>query len=251
MKNLYRILAAAVLAIAFGGCTGGDGTFGSQQPSGQDNNNGGSPGYQESVIPPQSQGFGLQYDISGYFLPYTTLNKGSAYKNFDVTVQDSNGYFTQTQTLVKRYLEGKKDDLDRPIVNIFEGETANQILVEKYIVDDNRLSVFSYDANGLLTNQEQYPRYIQVNGDLLRNENGACVLKEEIQNFDMSDGYIPVQANPNGQYNSVLHFYCGTSDGMKIDRYYADGWGQILVVKQSSDGITTYSVFDQSSYQIQ
>ena len=249
MQKIYYFIVALSLIVLISGCTstGTDGTYTGDQNQNQANN--GQSAVQESVVPLQSQGTGLRYDLSGYLLPVKTLESQSVYKDFTITTQDSNGYFTQQQTIIKRYLEGNKNALNQPVINIFEGQTPNQILVEKDVVTQNRISVFIYDNNAILTTQEQYPRYIQKNEDLLRNESGACVLKEEIDNFDIGDANVPVQANPVGHYNSVLHFYCGTTDGTKIDRYYADGWGQVLAIRQVSDGTTTYTVFDQNSYQ--
>ncbi len=253
MKKMYRYIFALGIVAIVSGCTTGDGTLGDENTNNNQNvyNNpqNQSPNQTQlpqSVIPPQSQGIGLAYDLSGYLLPSRTLNSQSVSKTFNIVKEDSNGYFTQTKSIVNRYLEGSKDTLNQPVVNIFEGISPNLSLVEKDIVSENKISVFSYDDNAILVSQEQYPRHLQVGGDLLRNQNGACVLKEHISDYDM--GNIPVQADPNGHYGSVLHFYCGTSDGVKIDRYYADGWGQILAIRQEADGSTIYSVFDMNSY---
>ncbi len=250
MQKIYDSIVALSLIVAISGCTstGTDGTYTGDQNQNQEQVQNGQSAVQESVVPPQSQGTGLGYDLSGYLLPVKTLENQSVYKDFTITTQDSNGYFTQQQQIVKRYLSGYKNDIRQPVVNIFEGNAPNQLLVEKDVVTQNRISVFNYNGDGNLVTQEQYPRHIQKNEDLLRNASGACVLKEEIDNFDMSDGYVPVQANPIGHYNSVLHFYCGTTDGTKIDRYYADGWGQVLAIRQIPDSTTTYTVFDQNSY---
>ena len=245
MHKRVLLISSLVTLALFSGCTTdgtslpADGTYNDQQPNQQS----------QSTVPPQGIPTGLAYDLSGYLLPYPTLNNGSASKTFHVTYQDTNGYFTEQKDVIHRYLEGLKDDLDRSIINVFEGEDPNQIMVEKYVVDENRISVTYYDANQNPTDSEQYRRYRQVGDDLLRNENGACVIQEHINNFDMEDGYVPVQADPNGNYGSVLHVYCGSVDGSKVDRYYADGWGQILAIRQNSDGSTVYSVFDQNSYE--
>jgi len=209
----------------------------------------GSVNQNQSAIPPHGNGHGLAYDLSGYLLPVKTLEAASVTKIFYITKQESNGYFETTRSTLRRYLEGTKDDLDRPIVNVFEGDTGAETLVEHYLVRENRIDATFYDADGNAISQEQYPRYLQVGGDMLRSESGACVLKEHIEGFDMEDGVIPYQAEPNGNYGSVLHFYCGTADGVKIDRYYAEGWGQILAIRQQPDGSTLYSVLDQNSYQ--
>lgn len=209
----------------------------------------GSVNQNQSAIPPNDIGHGLAYDLSGYLLPTKTLEAASVTKVFRITKQESNGYFQSTQSMLRRYLEGTKDDLDRPIVNVFEGDIGVEILVEHYLVRENRIDATFYDADGIAVSQEQYPRYLQVGGDMLRSENGACVLKEHIEGFDMEDGVIPRQAEPNGYYGSVLHLYCGTADGVKIDRYYAEGWGQILAIQQQPDGTTIYSVLDQNSYE--
>ncbi len=238
-KPLLLLSSLATVAI-LAGCT----TDGTTQPA--DNN--GYSQQQQSVIPPPGIPTGLSYDLSGYLLPVKTLESRSVSKTFHVTYQDVNGYFTQQRDEIHRYLEGDKDDLNRPIVTVFEGIEPDWVKVESYLVDDNRISVTYYDANQVVSAREQYPRYLQVGGDLLRNENGACVIRKHINDFDMEDGYIPVQADPNGHYGSVLHVYCGTIDGTKIDRYYAEGWGQILAIRQNSDGSTVYSVFDQNSY---
>ena len=90
------------------------------------------------------------------------------------------------------------------------------------------------------------------NEDLLRNEKGACVLKQRIENFDITQ-VIPVQAYPDPEnpplvYSSALHFYCGTTDGTKTDRYYARGWGIIGLITTLSDGSKIYTIFDPNSY---
>ena len=248
MKYISLAIAAAALLV-LSGCTSdttGDGSINgspqSQQP-GYENN---QP-YQESVIPPQGSGYGLAYDLSGYLLPVKTLQSQSVTKKFYITHQQDTYTFDPTTETLVRYLEGDKDDLNRPFVSVFQGEAPDQKLVERYVVDQNRINVTTYDKNANANSFEQYPRHLQVGGDLLRNQNGACVLKEQIDNFEMDN--IPAQAHPNGHYSSVLHVYCGTADGVKIDRYYADGWGQILAIRQEADGSVTYSVFDQNSYQ--
>ena len=251
MKKIYTYVCAVVLTVLVSGCTGtDDGTLGTGNTNDNQNvynNPQNQTQIQQSAIPPQSQGMGYAYDLSGYLLPVKTLNNKSVYKTFNIVTEDSNGYFTQGKSIVKRYLEASKDELNEPLVNIFEGISPNLHLVEKYVVSPSRISVYSYDGDNNLVSQEQYPRSLQVGGDLLRNENGACVLKEHLTGYEMDN--IPVQADPNGHYGSVLHFYCGTSDGARIDRYYADGWGQILAIRQNRDGTTQYSVFDQNSYE--
>jgi hypothetical protein len=243
MQKLLLLLSSMIVVSWLTGCTT-DGT--TTSPNGGYDN---TQNQQQSVVPPPGSGFGMRYDLSGYLLPTKTLNSHSVSKTFHVTSQDSNGYFTQQQDEIHRYLEGIKDDLNRPIVNVFEGIAPDWKKVETYLVDENRISVTYYDTNDVPAQSEQYQRYLQIGSDLLRNENGACVIREHLENFDMSDGYVPVQAEPNGYYNSVLHVYCGTVDGTKIDRYYAEGWGQILAIRQNSDGSTLYSVFDQNSYE--
>ncbi len=241
MKYISLAIAAAALLV-LSGCTtdttGDTSTYPTQQPVYENPN---------SVIPPQETPYGYAYDLSGYLLPTKTLESRSVSKRFFITRQTNSYYFEPTTETLTRYLEGVQDDLQRPIVTVFEGEIPNQIKVEQYRVDTNRIDATFYDANGIVTAIEQYPRYLQTGGDLLRDQNGACVLKEYISGYTMDN--IPVQAHPNGYYNSVLHFYCGTVDGSQIDRYYAEGWGQILAIRQDIDGSTTYSVFDQNSYQ--
>ncbi|HHD83791.1 MAG TPA: hypothetical protein ENK93_02835 [Campylobacteraceae bacterium] len=246
MQKLQLILSSLLMVSWLTGCTTGDTSTsdGGYNNQGYDNTQN-----QQSVVPQPGTGHGLEYDLSGYLLPTKTLESRSVSKTFHVTYQDSNGYFTQQPDEIHRYLEGVKDDLDRPIVNVFEGIAPDQKRVERYVVDENRISVTYYDANDVPVQMEQYRRYLQAGSDLLRNENGACVIKEHLENFDMSDGYMPVQADPNGYYGSVLHVYCGDLNGTKIDRYYAEGWGQIAAIRQNSDGSTIYSVFDQNSYE--
>jgi len=245
MKKQTISIILVTAAILFGGCT----TTDTPQPGGTrypDTHQNYPPQQEPGTIPPQGEAYGLEYDLSGYLLPVKTLENGTVTKRFAVTTQESDGYFSSTRTEIVRTLEGITDDLDRPIVNVFEGEAPYQQRVESYLVDDRRISVTFYDTNDNITSQEQYPRYLQVGSDLLRNQDGACVLQSHITDFDM--GNVPVQAEPNGHYHSVLHVKCGTASGDSIDRYYADGWGQILAIRESSDGTTVYSVFDQSSY---
>ena len=87
---------------------------------------------------------------------------------------------------------------------------------------------------------------------MYRSSDGACVYKDVWDSgLDISE-IIPLQANPNtgtAYFGKVLHIYCGTREGTKIDRYYADGWGMIAEIYQSASGEVRYSVLDQSTYQ--
>ncbi len=242
MKRYSMLIASLVLGYTLSGCGTTDTTEttgGSGYPAGGTYDNGQQ--YQNSTVPPQEQGIGLAYDLSGYIVPSQVLEDKKVYKTFVVTPEDSNGYFTQGSSQVTRYYEPV---IGEDAVNVFEGNT----LVERYTFTSAYIYA-TFISNGTETHQT-YPRHLQVHGDLYRSQEGACVLKEHLQNFDMADSnLVPVQADPNGHYSSVLHFYCGTTNGTRIDRYYAEGWGIVLEIFQSPDGTTTYSVFDQNSYQ--
>lgn len=236
MKRYSILIATLFLSYLLTGCGTTD-TLGSDTENGVYNDN----QYQNSTIPPQKQGIGMAYDLSGYLVPSQALEDKKIYKTFVITPEDSNGYFTQGSSTLIRYYEPV---IGQEAVNVFQGNT----LVERYTFTDAYVYA-TFIEDGVETRQT-YPRHLQVHADLYRTENGACVLEEHLQNFDMEDSnLVPVQASPNGHYGSVLHFHCGTVNGTVIDRYYADGWGVVLEIYKSPDGTTTYSVFDQNSYQ--
>ncbi len=193
----------------------------------------------DGIIPPQSQGVGVDHDILTYFFPSTTLDDNDFYKDYTVTKEDSS-----QQYVVEQYIKGEKGGSE---IHVFRDNK----LFKKSIIETNLISVYQYNNDGINIAFEQYPRTIQENGDLIRNENGACILKERLTNFYISE-IIPVGANPNSSsthFNSVLHFYCGTSNGAKSDRYYANGWGEIATILQNSDGSIEYQVFDMNTEQ--
>jgi len=236
MKIIVNILFSAVLFM-FIGCD-------TTTTNPEDGN------VQYNVIPAQEQGVGFDYNITSYFFPYNTLINSYAYKDYLVTKFDANGYMTNQKTIVKHYLEGNENGAGGSIISVFE----NNVLIRKSIVEVNYIFVYTYDKNGISTGSEQYTQLIRVNEDLLRNENGACVLREQIDNFSISS-VVPLQSNPQtnsaqDQYGNVLHFYCGTSNGIKIDRYYADGYGEIIEKHQYTDGSIEYSVYDKNTDQI-
>lgn len=203
------------------------------------------------VIPPIAQGTGNNIYITSYFFPYETLSDGGgyAYKDYLVTMMDANGYMTDQNTIVKHYLEGNENGNGDSVISIFQDNR----LIKKSIVESNYISSYTYNLQGISTGSEQYAQYMRVNEDLLRNENGACVLKEKIDNLYLNE-IIPSQADPytSGSfthYTNVLHFYCGTSNGTAIDRYYADAYGEIVEIYHYSDGSIGYSVFDKQTDQ--
>ena len=204
---------------------------------------------QYGVIPPITQGTGDNVYITSYFFPYETLRDGYAYKDYLVTMMDASGYMTDQNTIVKHYLEGNKNGNGDSIISVFQDNS----LIKKSIIEENYVSVNTYNLQGISTGTEQYAQYMRVNEDLLRNEMGACILKEKIDNLSLSE-IIPAQADPyrSGSithYTNVLLFYCGTSNGTKIDRYYADAYGEIVEIYHYNDGSIGYSVFDKQTDQ--
>jgi hypothetical protein len=203
-----------------------------------------------NVIPPLAQGIGLDIDIRSYFFPYNTLRDGYTYKDYLVTRMNASGQMIDQRTTVKHYLEGNKNGDGDSIISVFE----DNVLIKKSIVEENKISVYTYNKQGISTGSEQYGTLMRVHEDLLRNENGACVLDEEkISNLYLSD-IVPAQADPRSSsnpshYGSVLHFRCGTSNGVRIDRYYADSWGEIAEIYHYQDGSVGYSVFDMQTNQ--
>jgi len=247
MKKIYLLISTALLVITFTGC----GTTGSETTFPQDNGNYPEIGDQQqnnnnlnSVIPAQQSGIGDLFDVASFLYAYPALNDKSVDKDFLVTRQSAQGFFNDGD--VKRTQEGLTDNLGDKIINIFE----NNKLVERASVNETRITV-RYYQNDIETATEQYRREVKLHEDMYRTENGACVYKELFDNgLDISE-IIPRQANPNeglALFGKVLHVYCGTKDGTIIDRYYADGWGTIAEISQSSDGSRTYSVLNQSSY---
>ena len=233
MKKITNILLSVVI-FGFVGCTSDT-----------------KPSYPElpndnSVIPKELDGFGLEYDVTGYFFPYNTLRDGSTYKDYVITTKDANGYFDNQQRVIKHYIEGNKNAYDESIITVFQDNKV----VKKSTVGD-KITDITYDIDGNEKTKEQYFRLLQVNDDLIRNENAACVLKKKLENFYIGD-VIPVQADPHENpvsYSSVLRFYCGTRNGSKIDRYYADGWGEIIEIYRYSDTSVQYVVFDRQTDQ--
>jgi hypothetical protein len=247
MKHLKRygtLIAILLLTFSLTGCDTTDTTNdGNQQERPYENGAYNDNPYKNSTIPPQQQGIGMDYDLSGYLIPSQTLENKKVYKTFVITPEDSNGYFTQGSTTLTRYYEPV---IGQESVNVFQNNSP----VERYTFTEAYVYATFIDIESGVETRQTYPRHLQVHGDLYRTEDGACVLQEHLQNFDMADSnLVPVQAKPNGFYGSVLHFHCGTVDGTVIDRYYADGWGVVLEIYKGADGTTTYSVFDQNSYQ--
>ncbi len=243
MKKLVNFISILTIAYVLTGC------LGNESVNVDDTNYQNDDTYTASVIPPKMQGTGVDFNITGYLFPYRALVGGIVKKRYTVTSEDPSGYFNQQKTILTHQIQGIKDDLGDTIIHIFE----NNKLVEKDTITPNHITVNAYDSNDILSGTEQYPVLIRKNEDLLRNEKGACVLKQRIESFDIT-AIIPIQAYPDPQnppmtYGSVLHFYCGTIEGARIDRYYADGWGTIGVITRLSDGSTTYSVFDPNSYE--
>lgn len=201
-----------------------------------------------NVIPPLAQGVGLDYNITEYFFPNETLNNRTAYKDYLVSRMDTNGVITDQRSVVKHYLEGNENGSGGSNIFVFE----NNKLIKKSIIETNRISVYTFDEAGNQTTSEQYAQLLRRNEDLLRNENGACVLKQE-GTLQLSD-IIPLQANPNTSsansfYNNVLYVHCGTKSGIKIDRYYAMGLGEIAEIYEYQNGSIGYSVYDRQTDQ--
>ena len=239
MKKITTILLSTIV-FGFVGCTTSDSPTNQELPNDND--------YISSVIPEQSSGFGLEYDITGYFFPSSVLNeRGVAYKNYVITTKNSDGYFNNQQRVIEHYIENNKNAYNEDIITFFQ----NDKLVKRSNIKKDTIVDITYDiTNGSETTREPYSRLLQVGDDLIRNENGACIVKDRLTGFYTSD-VIPLQADPNDNsphYNSVLHFYCGTSKGTKIDRYYADGWGEIISIYTYNDNSVEYAVFDRNSY---
>ncbi len=243
MKNLLNFILILATAITLSGCLGDDSV----------NINDGD--YQNDdtrplgIIPPSREGVGVSFDIAEYMFSNRTLNGGIVKKRYTVTTQDPNGYFDGQKYILTYLIQGVKDDMGNIIIQVFE----NNKFVEKDTITQNSITVNSYDTNDILSATEHYPRFIRQNEDLLRNDRGACVLKQRIESFDFSQ-IIPVQAypdmdNPPLVYGSVLHFYCGTTDGTTIDRYYANGWGTVGLITTTADGTVKYTIFDPNSYE--
>ncbi len=259
-KMKKKFLLSTLFAVLFflTGCTDGttlpggtttlpnDGSTSTNQPSSglnqQDN------GVGTSVIPPQETGIGTEFDLADFMYAYPALHDKTAEKEFLVTTQNSNSFFDPGKSYVKRIQEGLTDTLGDKIVNVFENNT----LTEHAVINDTRITVTFYQDN-TETGTEQYRRMVRLHEDMYRTQEGACVYKEIFDNgLDISE-IVPRQANPNesiAHFGKVLHVYCGTRTGTIIDRYYADGWGVIAEISQNSDGTTTYSVLNQSSYAI-
>ncbi len=238
MKKITTMLLSAVV---FGlvGCTTSDTPTNQELPDDNSNVN--------NAIPEQSLGYGLEYDITSYFFPYNTLIDRYTYKDYAVTIKSSDGYFNNQQRVVKNYIEGNKNAYDESIITVFQDNKV----VKKSTVRENNITDTTYDINGNIKTIEHYSKLLQVNDDLIRNENGACVLREKLENFYIV-GVTPMQADPHENsisYSSVLHFYCGTSNGTKIDRYYADGWGEIIEIYRYSDNSIQYVVLDKQTDQ--
>jgi len=253
MKTYLNLTAVVTAFFLLTGCTDGA-TYPDETqtpPTGQNQPTQNTQYPQTSVIPPQEQGIGYEQDLASFMYAYPPLNakgniKKGAIKEYYITVQDSNGYFDQAQSKVQRVEEGMQDDLEDQIISVFE----DNMLKERAVINETRISVTYYD-NGIDTGTEQYRRYFRLHEDMLRDENGACIYKEIWDNLDMSE-IVPIQANPNtgnAQYSQVLQVYCGTTDGTKIDRFYANGWGIVAEVIQLPTGETKYSVLNQSTYQ--
>ncbi len=242
MKKITTILLSAMV-FGFVGCQDTDTT--TNYPELPDNN---SDNY--SAIPEQSVGYGLEYDITGYFFPSSTLNeKGVAYKDYTVTTKGADGYFNNQKRVVKHYVEGNKNAYDESVITVFEDDKR----VRRSIVGESGVTYITYDVDGNEKTREQYSKLLQVDDDLIRNENGACILKAKIDRLYVGN-IIPDQADPHSNpihYNSVLHFYCGTNNGTKIDRYYANGWGEVAEIYRYSDNSIQYVVFDRNSYRDQ
>jgi hypothetical protein len=240
MKNISLLLASMLVLLLLNGCTDngtGENTYDQNQPQ-----------QIQSTIPAQDVGIGSEYDLAAFMFAYPPLNNQNAEKEFLVTTQNAQGFFETDKSYIKRVQEGLTDDLGDKIINIFE----NNSLIEHAVVNETRISVTFYQ-NQLETGTEQYRRYFRLHEDMFRSNEGACVYKDIWENgLDISE-IIPLQANPNSgsaHFAKVLQVYCGTREGTKIDRYYADGWGIIAEVIQSATGETVYSVFDQSSYKM-
>ena len=246
------LLISTILSVLFliTGCTDGstvppDDTINTNQPQNGDqiNNN-----LVESVIPPLETGIGTEFDFAAFMYAYPALNNKTAEKEFLVTTQNSDTFFDPGKSYVKRIQEGLTDTLGDKIVNVFENNT----LVEHTVINETRITVTFYRDN-TETGTEQYRRMVRLHEDMYRTQDGACVYKEIFDNgLDLSE-IVPRQANPNesiAHFGKVLHIYCGTNAGTKIDRYYADGWGVIAEISQNNDGSTTYSVLNQSTYAI-
>jgi len=252
MKTYLKLVAVVTAFLLLTGCTGDtttpDGTTNNPYPEMQNPQE--YP--QQSAIPPQQPGIGYEMDLASFLYAYPPLNatgnvKKGAIKEYYITVQNSDGYFDRTQSKIQRVEEGMQDDLGDQIISVFE----DNILKERAVINETRISVTFYD-NGVDTGIEQYQRNFRLHEDMLRNENGACVYKDIMENLEISE-IIPRQANPNtglAQFGKVLHVYCGRANGLRTDRYYADGWGIIAKIVYYTDGTTQYTVLNQSTYEI-
>ncbi len=258
MKTYLKLTAVVTAFLLLTGCTDGstypDGTqtppTGQNQPTEKPQQPVQYP--QTNAVPPQEAGVGYEKDLASFMYAYPPLSatgnvKKGAFKEYYITVQNSDGYFDRTQSKIQRVEEGMQDDLGDQLITVFE----DNIRKESAIINETRISVAFYD-NGVDTGTEQYQRYFRLHEDMLRNENGACVYKEIWDNLDMSE-IVPIQANPNtesAQYSQVLQVYCGTVNGTKIDRFYANGWGIVAEIIQLPTGETKYSILNQSTYEI-
>jgi len=227
----------------FSGCTGGTDTT-TSDPNTPPNINTNLPSAQ---IPPQQPGIGYPEDLADYLFAVPALEQKSVFKTFLITTQSADGFFDRTSQRVQRVQEGLEDNFGDKIVNIFE---ENE-LIQHAVIDESRISVTFYQ-NGIETGMEQYRREFRLHEDMLRTNQGACVYRNILENLEISE-IIPRQANPNESdawFSKVLHLYCATVEGKKIDRYYAQGWGVIAEIITKPNGETDYSVLDQSSYRI-
>ncbi len=240
MKKITIALLGAVV-FGFVGCTNSDTT--TNTPELPDNGNVGV-----SVIPEPSEGYGLEYDVTSYFFPYDTLINGYTYKDYAVTTKDADGYFNEQKRVIKHYVEGNKNGFNESVITVYQ----NNSVIKRSVVGKNGIIDTTYDENRNEI-REHYSKLMQVNDDLIRNESGACVLKQKFENFYIGN-VVPAQADPHQnpvQYGSVLHFYCGTSNKTKIDRYYADAYGEIISIYQYNAGLVEYVVLDKNTDQAQ
>lgn len=234
MKKIALIFTLFALLLLSGCTTGTDTTY--------DQNQNGS-----SLIPAQQPGIGYPEDLADYLFAVPALEKKSVFKTFLITTQNADGYFDYSTQRVQRVQEGLEDDFGGKIVNIFE----NNELIQHAVIDELKISVTFYQ-NGVETGMEQYRREFRLHEDMLRTDQGACVYRNILENLEMSE-IVPRQANPNESeawFSKVLHVYCATVDGQRIDRYYAQGWGVIAEIITKPNEETDYSVLDQSSYRI-
>ena len=239
MKKFYSLLIVTIM-IVFSGCTGAS----------EENNQQGVYNPNLNQNPGQEQLGSVEYDLVDYLyngLVYTPTNENSKVIREDMYHFDAAGNSIAKLTYEKTYSpntgvsihEYKYDDM-----------LGRDVHTERDIISEHEIMVVTDKDGGTVRNAIK--RKVRINEDLTyANSTMKCTLREHFDSLDTRDIVVlkNIPENLYSLYSDVLRIQCTGPNNYIADSYIKKGLGQIVSVT-SDNGVITYSVLDQNSWQI-